>query len=241
MNKLLTSAAIAVSVAFMWLGFRLAAGTPKVQAAQCWDPGCCGYSLVYNQWSCQSAEASNMCRDMGENPIWVCNSNGLTHDDQDLCRTLRCNGQPCEWRCPISDWGNQCVIISGNVACSHPNDSTCTANVIAQQCTSQAGVNDCSNYNGAPDNRPCWVMGSGPTITPGPSPTGPAPILTSPPAPPHYRVVAQVFRDTNGDGIRQAGENMIDPSALGITVVSEIFNPGNSTHGNNSRTFFDMV
>jgi hypothetical protein len=79
MNKLLTSAAIAMSVAFMWLGFRLAAGTPQVQAAQCWDPGCCGYSLVYNQWSCQSAEASNLCLDMGESPTWVCNSNGLTH------------------------------------------------------------------------------------------------------------------------------------------------------------------
>jgi hypothetical protein len=172
MNKILTSStAIAIIAAFVWLGFRLTAGTPQVRAAQCWDPGCCGPELVYNQWSCVSAEASDLCRNIGEDPTWVCEANGETDSDPVTCRGL-CNGQECEWRCPISTWGKECKITSGSVRCSHPDDSTCTANVIAKQCQSQADVNDCYDYNGEPDVRECWVNGSGnpdPTPVPGSS------------------------------------------------------------------------
>jgi hypothetical protein len=165
MNRLLTSVAITIAITIaLWLGNSLAGDIETVQATQCWEPGCCGFTLVYNQWSCVSAENVGICRDTGENPTWVCNSSGMTHENPDNCQYDLCNGQPCEWRCPLSEWGNHCVITSGNVACQHPNESTCTANVYAIQCQSMAGVNDCNSTVSPLDVRQCWVSGGLPPI-----------------------------------------------------------------------------
>jgi hypothetical protein len=159
MNRLLTSVAVTIVITIaLWLGNSLAGDIETVQAAQCWEPGCCGFTLVYNQWSCVSAESAGLCRDTGEEPTWVCNSTGGTNTDEQACRE-ECNGVPCEWRCPVSEWGNHCVITSGNVACQHPNESTCTANVYAIQCQSMAGVNDCNSSVSPLDVRQCWVSG----------------------------------------------------------------------------------
>jgi hypothetical protein len=160
-NKTLATIIITVVlVAAGWLGLLVAGRVGGALAAQCWDPGCCGFNLVFNQWSCQSAQNYQMCYDTGEQPAWVC-SNGGVHNSESQC-DFACSGGTCQLDCPLSGWGNTCAITSGSEACSHPNDSTCTATVYAQQCSSLGGaVNDCTQYTGGVgDVRSCWVTGS---------------------------------------------------------------------------------
>lgn len=127
---------------------------------------------------------------------------------------------------PVRDNQRQCGLQS-------PNDSTCTANVIAQQCVSQAGSNDCSNYNGTPDIRSCWVSGSAtPTSGPNPTPGGPPP--TGTPGDTYLETVVQVWLDSNRDGIKNdSGEPSVDiPMTINIRVGSDTYGFSYPSHTN---------
>ena len=227
-----------VLVATCWLGLLVGGRTDVVQAAQCWEPGCCGYSLVFNQWSCQSAQNYQMCYDMGEQPAWVC-SNGGVHTYPDQCAAA-CSGGTCQQDCPISGWGNTCAITSGTEDCSHPNATTCTATVYAQQCSWVGGaVNDCTQYTGSVgDLRQCWVSGSA-TPTPGPNPTPGG----SPPPPPGpanavLETVVQVWLDANGTGVKEPGESFV---SMPMTININIPGQGTFAYSYPSATNYNMV
>ena len=145
-------------------------------AAQCWEAGCCGFTLVYNQWSCQTNENSGLCALVGEVPQWTCTSTGKTYPSLFACEAEKSAGLcagTCEQQC-LGGWARQCVQTQGTVNCSNPDDNTCYGDVYAVQCTSLNGGRDCSSSNGTVDRRSCWVGGSS-SPPPGGNPPPPPP------------------------------------------------------------------
>ena len=220
---------------------------------QCWEPGCCGPSLVYNQWSCQSLESEEICRHIGEEPKYVCSTTGTAWDFLDQCEANCLDGE-CEYRCPLSRWGRECKITEGSQTCDYPDPNTCTATIYAIKCESQSGVNDCNNSNSDGDVRDCWVLGPQPTPTPGGTPScennwwacsgtivlGPYATQEDCAAPGHTNCTCGsppcgwpqtadrafvIFEDANDNGIWDSGEKRIDASGT-CPADNAIYVPG---------------
>lgn len=150
--------------------------TNLVKAAQCWEPGCCGFTLVYNQYSCVQDGSEQYCRALGEEPYWYCTvgggSYGTGSSGEDACNRAvnqgSCLGE-CDKRC-TGGWASFCQVTSGSVSCVE-SGGQCYGDIYAIQCQSQAGVNDCSGFTAPLDRRSCWVTGAPqPSTEPPPDP-----------------------------------------------------------------------
>ncbi len=145
----------------------------QASAAQCWDPGCCGFNLTVNQWSCQNSTSVCAGWQNGEIAGWYCSYGGSGYPTQQSCLNYCGQLSPpgtCSYGCP-SGWAQQCVITQGSVACSHPDPNTCSATINATTCTSQNSGTSCSVGNGGSETRSCWVSGT-PSSPPPPPPPG---------------------------------------------------------------------
>ena len=128
-----------------------------VKAAQCWEPGCCGFTLVYYQYQCEATGASSaLCRALDEDPYWFCpNTNQSWGNDLEGC-TANCS-ESCQQSC-YSGWASTCVIDHHNEPCTEGTNS-CTASYAAIQCSSASGTNSCTEATGTSSSRSCYVNG----------------------------------------------------------------------------------
>ncbi len=144
----------------------------QISAAQCTEPGCCGYNLRVYQWSCQ--QSTTHCQNWQE-PGWLCPNGGpLFPEDEESECNANCQNSTCIEGC-AGGWANQCVISHYDQACTEDTAAnSCTAEVNLQTCTSQNGGTSCSVATTGSETRGCWVT-SPPDATPDPSappPTG---------------------------------------------------------------------
>lgn len=137
----------------------------RVRATQCYDPGCCAPTLVYNQWSCQQASNCKVIVPEDERyPVWYCPGTGERGGTtfEECMGVTGCTGD-CTEGCP-QGWARKCQITEGSSSCT--DDDLCQTTINLKQCENSADANDCSETTES-DTRGCWVLGGG---SPSPSP-----------------------------------------------------------------------
>ncbi len=182
---------------------------------QCWEAGCCGPSLKYNQWSCVTS--SFKCSGSGGYYFasYYCSTSQKSHSNPIACRSDCPGDSQCDTlSCLSTDgWAKFCEIKEGTIPCTAGNNS-CTANLTMQTCKERADGSDCDFFNST-DVRDCWVGGATPTPAPGETPPPP-----NNPPPPQFpqtiKVIGVVFEDDNGNGNLDSGEQILGPRG-GVT------------------------
>ncbi len=138
-----------------------------VKAAQCWEPGCCGYTLKYNQFTCQTNSRLCFNWESGDVPSWTCSTTGQSgFDNQGDCLDS-CTGGSCSEICS-GGFAKECVQTEGSVNCTDNSPSSCKGTIYAIQCQSLSGGKDCSTSTAPADVRDCWVGGA---VDPSPDPS----------------------------------------------------------------------